>query len=237
MFERARARDRLKRRALLPLAVAFGMVLVVLSFVAAVPLGRPWVWILPTLVVLVWLLGLLRLPFEALVWAKGIEGERAVAVALEPLKAEGFVLLANRPVPLARGDIDCIAIGPTGVFTIEIKNWGGRASVRNNALWVGTADRSWVVDQIYRESVAVQLALAVELNPRKLIVVPIICVVGGLSGTEHSIRGVQLLKAGDVARSLRERPVLLDGADVDRIAAVAAKAFPEPMPWDEAWMA
>lgn len=236
MFERARARDRLKRRALLPLAVAIGVVLVALAFVAAVPMGRPWVWIAPALVILVWIAGLLRLPFEALVWAKGMEGERVVAAALEPLKAEGFVLLANRPVPLARGDIDCIAIGPTGVFTIEIKNWGGRASVRNNALWVGTADRSWVVDQIYRESVAVQVAIAAELNPRMLTVVPIICVVGGLSGTERSIRGVQLLQAGDVAPLLRERPVLLDAAEVAHIATVAEKAFPEPMPWDEAWM-
>jgi hypothetical protein len=235
-FERARARDRLRRRALLPLAVGFGVILVALAYFATVPMGRPWVWIVPALVILVWIAGLLRLPFEALVWAKGLEGERVVAAALEPLKAEGFVLLPNRQIPLARGDIDCIAIGPTGVFTIEIKNWAGRASVRNNALWVGTADRSWVVDQIYRESVAVQLALAAELNARKLTVVPIVCVVGGLSGTDHSIRGVQLLGAGAIARWLRDRPVVLDDANVVRVATVAEKAFPEPLPWEEAWL-
>jgi hypothetical protein len=66
--------------------------------------------------------------------------------------------------------------------------------------------------------------------------VPIICVVGGLSGTDHSIRGVQLLKAGEVARSLRERPRLLDEESVRQVAATAETAFPEPLPWDEAWM-
>lgn len=236
MFERARARDRLKRRALLPLAVAFGLMLVALGFVVAVPLGRPWIWLVPALVMVVWILGLVRLPFEAIVWAKGIEGERAVAAALEPLKAEGFVLLANRPVPLARGDIDCIAIGPTGIFTIEIKNWGGRATVRNNALWVGTADRSWVVDQVYKEALAVQLALALELNVRRLTVMPVICVVGGLSGAEHSIRGVHLLDVRDIASSLRELPKLLDDDGVVKVATLADKAFPEPLPWDESSM-
>jgi ssDNA-binding Zn-finger/Zn-ribbon topoisomerase 1 len=235
-FEQARARDRLKRRALLPLAIGLGVLLIALAYVVALPLGRPWVWVAPTLVLAVWMFGLLRLPFEAFVWAKGLEGERKVAEALEPLKQEGFILLANRPVPLARGDIDCIAIGPPGVFTIEIKNWGGRAYVRNEALWVGTADRSWVVDQIYRESVSVQLALASELNALHVVVVPIICAVGGLRGTDRRIRGVQLLDVKNILPWLRAQPVLLDEATLDRIAGLAERAFPEPLPWDEVWL-
>jgi Holliday junction resolvase-like predicted endonuclease len=236
MFERARVRDRLKQRALLPVAVGFGVVLVVLAFVVALPMGRPWFWIAPAVVASVWILGLFRLPFEALVWARGIEGERAMAAALEPLQTEGFILLANRQIPTARGDIDCIAIGPRGVFTIEVKNWRGRANVRNNALWVGSADRSWVVTQIYREALAVQIALASELNSRKLTVVPVICVVGGLSGRSHSIQGVQLVDAGSIAAWLRAHPVVLDEDGAGRLADAANTAFPEPLPWEEEWL-
>jgi hypothetical protein len=232
MFERALARDRLKRRALLPLAVGIAIVLVALAFVAALPTGKPWIWIAPVVVVVVWMLALLRLPFESLVWAKGIEGERRVAEALEPLEQEGFRFLYNRRIPLARGDIDCVVIGSSGVFVIETKNWGGRASVRNNLLLIGTADRSWVVDQIFRESMAVQIALADEMNRHRMTVVPVVCVVGGISGSERAVSGVQLLEPNSIARWIRERPPVLDAEAIKRIADLAHRALPEPLPWD-----
>ena len=55
-------------------------------------------------------------------------------------------------------------LAKTGVFAIETKNWSGKLDVRNNRLFVGDNDRSWAIDDLYRESIAVQIALGSILN-------------------------------------------------------------------------
>ena len=52
---------------------------------------------------------------------KGIAGERRVAEELSKLPDE-YAVFFN--VPLGRLDADAVAVGPTGVYAIEVKNWG-----------------------------------------------------------------------------------------------------------------
>ncbi len=154
-LERERQRARLKRRAALPLFVAAAVIVMTMTFYSAQPLGLPAAATGAVITGSAFLFLMLRLPFESLVWAKGVEGERRTAGYLEPLLDAGFVVLHNRRIPGARGDIDHLVVGPTGVFPIETKNWSGRVEVRNDRLFVGDHDRTWVVEQVYREALAV----------------------------------------------------------------------------------
>ena len=60
-------------------------------------------------------------------WHRGAEGEEAVGAILEELSGQGWNAIHD--VSLGRGNVDHIAIGPGGVFTIETKSHRGRRSV------------------------------------------------------------------------------------------------------------
>ena len=56
---------------------------------------------------------------------KGIQGEERVAGELSYLSDE-FLLLNDVMLPGSRGNIDHVVVGPTGVFTVETKNYSGK---------------------------------------------------------------------------------------------------------------
>lgn len=60
-------------------------------------------------------------------WRRGAEGEEHVGQILEGLAADGWHVLHD--VSFGRGNIDHIAIGPGGVFTVETKSHAGKFSV------------------------------------------------------------------------------------------------------------
>jgi hypothetical protein len=114
----------------------FAMVelLIVGGAVAALPvgwmlLGVPgWALILLELAAIGALLGVGKeVDRELGRWRRGAEGEEAVGQVLEGLSADGWHVLHD--VSFGRGNIDHIAIGPGGVFTVETKSHGGRLSV------------------------------------------------------------------------------------------------------------
>lgn len=171
-FERAREVDRLKHRAALPLSVALVVLGMAIAFFGLQPFGVVVASGGAVLAGAAGMYGLIRMPFDSLIWARGIEGERRTGDILSSLEAEGFITLYNRRVPTARGDIDALTIGPTGLFTIESKNWSGKLDVRGDRLFVGEHERTWAVEQLYREAMAVQLALGEELTAHRVTVTP-----------------------------------------------------------------
>ena len=220
-LERERERYRLKRRATLPLFVAFAVISMTVVFYSAQGLGTFVASIGAVVVGFGVLLVMLRLPFDSLVWAKGVEGERRTAAFLEPLLDAGFVVLNNRQIPGGRGDIDHLVIGPTGVFPIETKNWSGRVEVRNDRLIVGSRDRTWVVEQVYREALAVQLALGEELTSRRVTVTPVICAIGGVAWFDRIAAGVHVTSGRELAKLISDRPIVFDDEQVQQLARLA----------------
>src|SRR4051812_13195099 len=62
-------------------------------------------------------------------WDSGARGEETVGELLRPLEAAGWSVLHDVVVG-ARGNVDHIAIGPAGVFTIETKSHPGSILAR-----------------------------------------------------------------------------------------------------------
>jgi Nuclease-related domain len=60
-------------------------------------------------------------------WQKGADGERLVGGLLESLHEQGWRVLHD--ISFGSANIDHVAIGPGGVFTIETKSHPGRLSV------------------------------------------------------------------------------------------------------------
>lgn len=233
-FDRERARARLKRRAALPFLVGLSVVVMATTFFSLQGFGI-WVGSVAAVVVgFVSAISIFRLPFESLVWARGIEGERKSAEFLAPLEAEGFIILNNRRIPGSKGDIDHIAIGPGGIFPIETKNWSGRLEVRNDRLFVGDQDRTRALEQLYREALAVQVALGEELTHHRVTVTPVLCAIGGVTGGSRSAAGVSISDGRDLAALLRDRPRVFDDEQILELARAADSRLRHNYEWEAA---
>src|SRR6266545_5847721 len=64
---------------------------------------------------------------QARTWQRGAAGERHTARLLDRLTRDGFVVFHDLAVPgNTRANVDHLAIGPTGVFVIDSKQWTGQ---------------------------------------------------------------------------------------------------------------
>jgi hypothetical protein len=110
-------------------------------------------------------------PQSTVAFKIGAEGERRIAARLEKDSGEAVLFLHNRLLGAGRrdGDVDHIAIGPTGVYVIDAKHYsdkkvevrrsGGLFSPVKEQLFVGGRDRTRLLDSLARQLVAVRTAL------------------------------------------------------------------------------
>ena len=105
-----------------PLVVAAGAV----GQVLAGQVGLPWAGLvgLALAALVAWRLRF-RPSEQARTWQRGARGERRTAHLLDRLTREGFVVFHDLAVPGSRANVDHLAIGPTGLFVIDSKQWTG----------------------------------------------------------------------------------------------------------------
>ena len=111
------------------------------------------------------LLAMRGIPQHERAFHQGAVAERAVADSLSNRTAGSPVItLHNRGMPGGRGDIDHVAIAPSGVYVIDTKDWKGKVEVQTP--WFGTAkllirgrDRTKLIDGLERQIAAVRDAL------------------------------------------------------------------------------
>jgi hypothetical protein len=111
------------------------------------------------------LLAMRGAPQHELAFHRGAVAERAVADSLKKRTAASAVMtLHNRRMPGCRGDIDHIAIAPTGVYVIDTKDWKGKVEIQTP--WFGTPkllirgrDCTKLIEGLERQMAAVRSAL------------------------------------------------------------------------------
>ena len=83
------------------------------------------------------------------------------------------------------------------------------------------------MDQVYREAVAVQIALAAKRPDLGISVTPVICLHRGeLPWFNKTVRGVRLASGRQLVRLLRDGDRRLTDDEVQSLAAVAASVLP-----------
>src|SRR3989442_14631086 len=75
---------------------------------------------------------------------RGAQGEARVARVLAALAIEGVSLIHDRQLPGTRGNIDHIAVTPSGVFVIDTKNYKGKVEKRNVGGWLRSVHHLYV---------------------------------------------------------------------------------------------
>jgi hypothetical protein len=112
------------------------------------------------------LLALRGVPRHEWPFRRGEVGEKAVAASLERRTADGpTVILHDRRMPGGRGNIDHLAVAPTGVFVIDAKAIKGKVRVAGSLfgaakLVIEGRDRTKLIDGLDRQVSAVRDALA-----------------------------------------------------------------------------
>lgn len=151
------------------------------------------------------------------------------------LAIPGLVLLTRCRMPLGRGSIDLIAVGPGGVTVVSALLLRGRLTIAQPAfsrggperLLVAGRDHTAVVDEVERQSLAVSRALVAGARPAPPVR-SALCVPGawGLDPfTSLSLHDVLIDGPEAVARMIR-RSGSLRPATVEHCAARLLRAFP-----------
>ena len=148
-------------------------------------------------------------------WRIGARGEEATATRLTQLP-ESFRVLHDLPMPGSRANIDHVVVGPTGVFTVETKNYQSGVEIKRGTVWASGRDRSEIVDQADRQAQAIAIKTGQDVTP--LIVIHGGVRVGWFSSP--IVRGVRLCGPKSLVDVIASRPPMLDEAACE--AAMAA---------------
>jgi hypothetical protein len=128
---------------------------------ALLAFGGFWWWPLSLLAIVpIALLGratVLGGPLDPVTLRSGIRGEERVAALLAQLEDEGYRALHD--LDTGSGDVDHLLVGPTGVFVIETKDWGGRFYRRGGRLMFNDKAADHVVGQVTAAALAIREVL------------------------------------------------------------------------------
>ena len=179
------------------------------------------------------MLALGKPPRHESAFRQGERGEVSVGGYLERRTARGPALvLHDRRMPRGRGNIDELAIAPSGVFVIDVKDIKGEVRVQNPLrgsarLVIKGRNRTKLVDGLDRQVTAVRLALDATGHV-EVAVFGVFCFTSRaefpLLGT-MSIRGHKLLHRRKLVNALA-RGGMLTPAYVQAVASDLAAALP-----------
>jgi hypothetical protein len=149
-------------------------------------------------------------------WRVGADGEEAVAEQLARLDGRGWRFLHAVPVGKGDSDIDHVAIGPGGVFTLNTKNHRGRrVTVYERAFYVDGGKQDYLRNSRHEGQRAARLLTAA--CGSAVAVVPLIVVLCDSLTVKQQPIDVQVVGRRNIARWLDDRPILLDAGAIEWI--------------------
>lgn len=145
---------------------------------------------------------------------------------LDDLASVGYVVLHDRAAPGFAGTVRRLAIGPAGVFLVEVVDVAGRVRVRGDSVVVG--GRSLALGtRLQGQMRAVSSALAPQLAAAGVHVTALVCMRRAeLPLLRRSVAGMPLLREPGVVRRIVAAPSVMDAATVAWIAELARSTMP-----------
>jgi hypothetical protein len=158
----------------------------------------------------------LGVPEEERSWLKGLEGERLVGQELQRLP-RSWRVLHSIPVGAKGSDIDHIAIGPGGVFSLNAKHHPGASIwVHDHAFKVNGASHPYLRNSRHEAERAERILSAAVGHP-----VPVRPVIVPVSAARLTIKqmppDVSVISSRQIASWLKRRPDVLSPAEVQAI--------------------
>lgn len=147
-------------------------------------------------------------------WRIGAEGERRTAKALDKLPPS-YRVLHDLPMPRSRANIDHVVVGPTGVFTIETKNYKHGVKIKGGNVYSAGRKLDGAVAQAKKQTDAVAVTTGASVTP-------IVCVHGeGVSVDwfqKPVIDGVRFCSGRALAKTITKRTAVLSAEAIEELA-------------------
>lgn len=160
-------------------------------------------------------------------WRRGAAGERIVARQLDRLVPLGYHVLYDRALPGSGANVDALAVGPTGVFLVDAKNWRAPLRAYRGQVYAGRTHLGPVCAVVWFETGRTADALAAQLDPGWSIAVqPILALTGPRPPRGITIKGIPAVAARDLPGHLATGPARLSAFHVAQLAAAAGVALP-----------
>jgi len=155
-------------------------------------------------------------------WRRGAEGEKATSRALRRLVGYGWTLVND--VPLARGNIDHVLVGPPGVFALDSKNLNGIVSVRHGVLkarWHEDPDDGYENKALASRSRAAARELCAALQAQRVAVdvQPVIVLWAEFEQRSILSKDVAWIDGRHLADVLQRRPATLSQESATQVVA------------------
>ncbi len=147
-------------------------------------------------------------------WRIGAEGERLTGRALQKLPAP-YRVFHDLPMPRSKANIDHVVIGPTGVFTVETKNYKNGVKIKGGRVYGSGRSLSGVVGQARRQAAAMAAKTGATVTP-------IVCVHGGGVTVEGLFQkpvvdGVRFCSGRRLTKTIADYPARLDDQAIDQL--------------------
>lgn len=155
----------------------------------------------------------------------GAEGEEALASALAPLAARGWLALPDRQAPQG-GNLDLIVVGPPGVAVIDAKNWSFPVTLKEGNIYTGRYRRPKAIDGVLRQVEVVQAALAEIAYP--VTVRGVLALAGELDRGRVSevARDVQIVGIDHLENEFAQMKRRLSTAHIEEVFRLLSLEFP-----------
>ena len=154
-------------------------------------------------------------------WLAGARGEEATGRLLDSLESEGFYAIHDRQIPGGYENIDHLVLGPTGIFVVETKNYGGGLWLQGESIFVGRYNHDAMIAQVKRQVRAIETLIG-PLRAR-----PLICLHRARLPKEIvTFQGVKIFAPGTLLSILRAGPRETDSqklAQMQRLARALDK--------------
>jgi hypothetical protein len=157
-----------------------------------------------------------RVSEDARNWRRGARGERRTARQLDRLTDRGWVVFHDLAVPGSRANVDHLAVGPSGIFLIDSKNWRGRlVFAPDGTLWHGSYPMTAALATIGFEVAAIAGALETPSSALE----PLIVIHGStIPWGEQFLGGVGVLPGRQLAPTLLALPPRLSDQQITELA-------------------
>jgi hypothetical protein len=150
-------------------------------------------------------------------WRKGSDGEELTERQLRRLPNQ-FVCLHDRRMPGSRANIDHLVIGPTGIFTVETKNYSSEIVIGRKTVQRAGRSMDTVVAQAIGQAAAVRALLDRPVRP-------LVCIQTGTVSrswfTKPTVRGVRFCTGRHLVKTIQSFGRELSADEVRRLAALA----------------
>lgn len=184
--------------------------------------GRvPWFWYLPIVLLSP------VIPTGMKLWERhadkaidpyvtGFRGERDVADALRALGDDCYLV---HDVDFGRGNVDHVAIAPTGIFTIETKAYAGSVRTDGDRLLINGFNHTRELKQTFAEAMAVRDYLGRISGGQTHHVTPLLVFTRGKVNSYGKCAGVFVLHVDRLAGFVEKGKPRLEPSQCSRIAA------------------